>query len=389
MPIRISAFFQHWPPYSGAAALRGQSILRGLRDLPCEQGKTLRVYTTTPNTTAVDGLTVIELPVAELENSEKLSRRILGELRIGWVASREILKRGDGCDLLIISIPAYLTGVVLSAMACLSKVPYALELRDVYPQVYAEAGLIRRSSFIYRFFSWLSRRAYERAECVVAATAGLARVVQEEAPAARVHCVYNGFPDEFLSRQADKRERFTVCFHGVLGFFQDVQTLISVAAELEGQGVDVLVIGYGRQEAELRKRVPGNLVFRGRLSFEQTIAEIETCHIGLCLRKDDGISRDAFPVKVWEYLGLGIPSIVTPNCEAGDFLEANRCGYQLQSGDVDDIVRTILELKNDREALARMAQNCLEIRQSYTRGRLGTEAAKLMLDSAARHPDAC
>jgi glycosyltransferase involved in cell wall biosynthesis len=381
---RILAFFQHWPPYSGAAALRGQSILCGLRDVPFEHGKSLRVYTTTPNSTAMDRVEIVELPVRELENSERLVKRIVGELRIGWVASREILRKGGGCDLLIISIPAYLTGLVLSVMSRLYKMPYALELRDVYPQVYAEAGLIRRGSLVYCVFSYLSRLAYERAECVVTATRGLERVVRTESPGANVHFVYNGFPAQFLSRDASKHERFTVCFHGVLGFFQDIETLIRVAADLQKHEVDVLVIGYGRQESLLREGVPANLSFRGRLSFDQTIAEIEKCHLGLCLRKNDGISKDAFPVKTWEYLGLGIPSIVTPKCEAGEFLEAHGCGFQIEAGCVEEIVEKILELKRDADDLSRLSKNCRETRIYYTREKLGEQAAKLMLESVAR-----
>jgi glycosyltransferase involved in cell wall biosynthesis len=220
----------------------------------------------------------------------------------------------------------------------------------------------------------------------VTATRGLERVVRAESPGANVHFVYNGFPKAFLSRDASKHERFTVCFHGVLGFFQDIETLIHVAAALEKHEVDVLVIGYGRQEPLLRGEVPANLSFRGRLSFDQTVAEIEKCHLGLCLRKNDGISKDAFPVKTWEYLGLGIPSIVTPTCEAGDFLQANGCGFQLEAGRVAEIVEKILELKGDAGELARLSENCRRVRTAYTREKLGAQAAALILEGVAR-PD--
>ncbi len=384
MTKRIFAFFQHWPPYSGAAALRGRSILVGLRKLDVESGRTaLHVFTTTPSPTKLDGIEVSRLRVDELENSERITKRIVGELRIGWIAAREMLGMRPGCDLLIISMPAYLAGVVLSFRSRLRKLPYAVELRDVYPQVYAEAGLIRRGSLVYRLFAYLSRRVYENAECVVVATKGLERVVRSNAPKANIHCVYNGFPAEFLSRRAEKHERFTVCFHGVMGFFQDIETLIRVAAELEKHDVDVLVIGYGRQEHLLREKVPPNLSFLGRLPFDQTVAAIERCHLGLCLRKNDGISKDAFPVKVWEYLGLGMPSIVTPRCEAGDFLEANDCGFQLESGRVQDLVEKIIALKSDPAELARLAGRCRMIGAEYTRENLGAKAAEIFASQPA------
>jgi len=346
-----------------------------LRDLPDREQQSLHVYTTTPNPTAFDGVGVSVLPVDELENAERITRRILGEIRIGWVAAREILRNGG--DLLIISMPAYLAGTVLSACSHRRKMPYALEVRDVYPQVYAEAGLIRRGSLIYRFFSWLSRRAYERARCVVVATRGLERVVRADAPKANVRCVYNGFPAEFLDRTPTKHKRFTVCFHGVMGFFQDIPTLIRVAEALQPHDVDVVVIGYGRQEPLLHEDTPSNLDFLGRLPFDQTIAAIERCHLGLCLRKDDKISKDAFPVKVWEYLGLGIPSIVTPPCEAGDFLESNGCGFQFDAGEVDRIVEQVLTLKKNFAELDRLTGRCRDVGAGYTREKLGAEAASI------------
>ncbi|MEM9321273.1 MAG: hypothetical protein AAGA41_00460 [Pseudomonadota bacterium] len=78
-----------------------------------------------------------------------------------------------------------------------------------------------------------------------------------------MQCVYNGVPGDFLTPGGEKRERFTVCFHGVIGFFQDIETLIAVARELEQNDVDVVVIGYGRQESLMRGDIPANLEFLG------------------------------------------------------------------------------------------------------------------------------
>ena len=86
MPTRIFAFFQHWPPYSGAAALRGRSILLGLRDRDAAGETSLHVRTTTPDPVEFDRIEVETLPVGELENSEGIVKRVLGELRIGWIA---------------------------------------------------------------------------------------------------------------------------------------------------------------------------------------------------------------------------------------------------------------------------------------------------------------
>lgn len=381
-PLQIGAFFQHMPPYSGAAALRGASVMTGLVALEPSDSLQVRVWTTTPSAIQLPGLRVTSLPVPEVENAQGLLARALGEIRMGWVAARHMFSRANACDLVVVSTPGYVAALVISGFAKWHRVPYVLELRDVYPQVYAEAGLVKRSSWLYRIFAGLSRRMYLGARQVIAATQGLEREVREQAPAAQVRSVYNGFPSSLATRRSVKHQRFTVCFHGILGFFQDVGTLIEVARSLQAADIDVLTIGYGRKEQALQQADLPNLKFLGRLSFEDTMAQVERCHVGLCLRLDDGISKDAFPVKVWEYLGLGIPSLVTPPCEAGNFLHEHDCGLQFKTGDVQAIVSAIIMLKDDPAQLAAMTQRCRTTSTAFTREQTGLVAAQLIHQAA-------
>ena len=376
--LRVRAFFQHMPPYSGAAALRGASILGALPRVLADREAAVEAFTTTPNPALLAGVTVKSIGVPEVENARGLAFRIVGELRIGRAAARAMFDDGRRCDLAVISSPGYLAALMIAAAARRFGVPYVLELRDVYPQVYAEAGLLRRGSLLYRFFTRRTRRLYEGARAVIAATQGLARTVSEDASGATVHHVYNGFPSDLMVRRAAPHERFTVCFHGVMGFFQDIETLVEVAQRLLAHEVDMVVVGYGRKEGLVAGAGLPNLRFLGRQPFERTMVEIERCHIGLCLRKDDDISRDAFPVKVWEYLGLGLPSLVTPICEAGDFIEAQGCGKQLPAGDAGRIVEAILALQHDRGVLRAMSDRCRNAAAGYTREQTGLQAARIV-----------
>lgn len=373
----IVAFFQHMPPYSGAAALRGNSIMSSLPKLLPESR--IITYCTTPNSHLIDGVDIVSLQVPEVENALNLFRRLLGEVRIGCAAGRKMFFSRHRPRFAIISSPAYISALIQAFLAQCRGVPYVLEMRDIYPQVYAEASLIRKDSVIYRLFRLLSRRMYKGASLVLCATHGLAREVLHEAPTTQVMHIYNGFPAHLALRTASKHQRFTVCFHGVLGFFQDIDTLLHIAERLEPHGIDVVVIGYGRKEAPLQKCKLNNLRFLGRRSFEQTIEEIERCHLGLCLRLNDNVSKDAFPVKVWEYLGLGIPCIVSPPCEASDFIEENNCGFSVETGDVDKILALILKMKKERKHLNLLSYHCRNLGTEYTREKMGMAAAQAIV----------
>lgn len=358
--------------------MRGGSIVSALAHDDWRADIAVEVYTTTPGARDIPGAAIFTLPIAEVENAENLLARVVGELKIGWSAARSMLRHH--CDYAIISTPGYLAALVIAWYSRRKGVPYVLELRDIYPQVYVEANLIRNNSMLCRFFSARSRVLYEKANLVICATQGLLREVTKAAPRARATYVYNGFPGSLLHRNSTKYGRFTVCFHGTMGFFQDIESLVTIAARLEPHDIDVEVIGYGRKESLLRDVNLKNLRFHGRLTFEDTISMVEKCHIGLCLRLDDEISKDAFPVKVWEYLGLGLPSLVTPCCEAGAFLERNGCGKQFPAGSIEEMVAEILNLKTDPARLETLSVQCRRISGRYTREATGQSVADLIMD---------
>ena len=170
-----------------------------------------------------------------------------------------------------------------------------------------------------------------------------------------------------------------MCFHGILGQFQDVESVLEVAKRLGEHDIDVVVIGYGVKSALLQEATIPNLHYLGRLTFDETIDVVAGCHLGLCLRRNDEISRDALPVKVWECLGLGIPSVVTPICEAGEFLQKNGCGVQFEAGEIDSIADWIIGIRDDARRYADMAAACRNVRQQFTREQNGAEAAGIIL----------
>ncbi|MGC6534381.1 MAG: glycosyltransferase family 4 protein [Parvibaculales bacterium] len=382
---RIVAFFQHLPPYSGAAALRGHSILKSLSTR--ETFAHITAYCSNSNPSQINGVDVHALGGIEVENSLPLRHRLWRELLMGLAAGWRMFMVQKRPHLAIISSPGYIAAIVLVFFARLRRVPYVLEMRDIYPQVYAGALLMRSVSPGYRLLLAVSRKMYANAQLVICATKGLENAVLADCPKANVQTVYNGFPNSFMNRRGTKHERFTVCFHGVLGFFQDIDMLLTVVEKLQQHDIDCVVVGYGRKESQITASQLKNLRFLGRLPFDKTIDEIEKCHVGLCLRVQSQISEDAFPVKVWEYLGLGIPSIVSPACEAGDFVGRNNCGFEVAGGDIDGVLDAILLLREHQTELNRFSEACRLVSSEYTRESAGRKIGGLIYELSGTAED--
>ncbi len=217
---------------------------------------------------------------------------------------------------------------------------------------------------------------YKYASAVTTATDGLKSIIPISVR--NVTAIYNGFPSSLISYAAAKHKKFTVCFHGVMGYFQDIEKLVELIKHPEMHDIDFVVIGYGRKSDFFRSLDAKNCRFLGRLSYNETMQQISICHLGISMRSNNIISRDSFPVKVWEYIGLGIPSLVYPKSEAGDFLESNNCGIQLSSNNVDDISKIIMSVKSNKSMYDEMVRSCCLIRSSYTRENMSRGFTKIL-----------
>lgn len=378
--MRLVAVFHHFPPFPGAGAIRARSIADALANL-LQSREEMTCLTTLVSGAETRGLPyrVESLGDNPGDNRDRLYQRVLSEIRLGVRAGLRL--RTLKPQAVVVSSPGYLFAATVCAFLWVSRIPYVLDVRDLYPEVYAEAGLLKRRSVAYRAFEMLTKAMYSRADSVIAATAGLARRIEEVTSRKDVEVSYNGFPSSLRDVRQPKRERFTACFHGVMGFYQDIETLVACALALESYDIDVVVIGYGRKEHLLTQSPPANLHFLGRLPFAETIRVVSSCHVGLSLRTDEPISRDALPVKLFEYLGLGMPVVTTPPSEGGELIEILGAGFVHASGDVDGIVASIRRLRDEPELLAAQRQACDAVGDRYTREAQAAHFANVSLDA--------
>jgi glycosyltransferase involved in cell wall biosynthesis len=378
---KVVCFFESLPPSGGGgAALRGKAFAEALVEAASDStGFDVTFLTSTAQPHPISGVTIKSFSnVTNEEQNVGLLKRSFRELMLGVRVALNISKYHAKETTLVVSSPSFIAACVVCLAAIVRKIPYVLDVRDIYPQAYVASGLLSVVGLPNRVMERLSGFIYRKASLILAATKGLASEIERYRTGTRVEAVLNGFPKELLKVKPVKHDKFTVCFHGVLGFFQDVESIKILAKHLVAHDVNVVVIGYGRKTELIENASLQNLRFLGRLPFPKTIEEVAKCHVGLCLRLDESISRDAFPVKVWEYLGLGIPTIVTPYCEAGAFLEKQKCGLQFKAGAIDEMVAAILELKTNSAAYELMQKACQDIREGHTREAYAVTAAELI-----------
>ncbi len=153
------------------------------------------------------------------------------------------------------------------------------------------------------------------------------------------------------------RDKFTIGFVGSLSPWQDIETMLKALHLLiykkRQSKVRGIIVGVGKEEpAILRKIVELNLrdyvILTGGVPYEKVPAYISLFSVGIApLKGSRNKNTGSSAVKVFEYLAMKKPVIISEVGSFSDMIKNNNLGLVYQSGDASDLASKILDLSNN------------------------------------------
>jgi glycosyltransferase involved in cell wall biosynthesis len=340
-----------------------------------------------------DGIYVHRTPYGAVDNTWSLPARFLSE--VFFCASALWLVCRQRLDVFVGTSPPFPVAVVTLLASKLTSTPYVVDVRDIYPEILFATDLVDRDSWFGRFLRWVERHVYDHALLVTSVTEGLCDYVEQRTDT-DVILVRNGIdrrhfvPDDTISSNTSPSggasptgDGFVVLFHGTLGRAQNVELLLQYGRHLKRTGVrDVMlrVIGDGPRAETLTRGIDEydleeHVEYLGRVDFDDIPDHLHAADVGLSPRLDGFINQTAFPVKVYECLSCGLPVVVTPESEAGEFVVDHRVGFQHSNDDVKGIHESIMKLREDPSLYREYSQRAIRVSDSFDRHSLARELA--------------
>jgi glycosyltransferase involved in cell wall biosynthesis len=383
--MKVGLISYHFPPENAAAAVRMGPFVEAW----AEAGDTVQVFThrrMQDEKSALDNrenVSIHRTTVGTVDNTRSLPVRFLSEIAFCLSVIGAVLR--NRIDVLVCTSPPFLVAATTLVLSMLSATPYVIDVRDTFPEVLFAAGVVGRNSLVGRFLAWLEKRLYDQALFVVSVTVGCVSHI-EALTDNDVVLIRNGVDSSRFTRDQPSRPQddFVVLFHGTLGRFQNVDLLLCYAQYLDDTDVPdvrLRVLGDGPKADRLRRGIAergldGRIDFVGHVDFEEIPAHINRADVGFSPRVNGFISETAFPVKVYECLGCGVPVVVTPKGDAGGFVERNRVGFQHSNDNVEAIHESIWRLKEDAELYRDYSDRAVRLAKSFDRHVLGRKFFK-------------
>ncbi len=402
--FRILFLSHFYPPEMGGAASR----ISGLAKWLAKFGHEVTVITGYPNYPTgkiypeyqnkkvneeiVDGVKVMRVKVFA-SSYQSVIIRLVNYFTLFISAFWRGISKKNNYDIIIASSPPLTIGILGLFLSKIHKIPWIFDIRDIWPDVAVEAGMLKKNGLMHRLSARLANYLYKHATHITPVTDGkLVKIEKSGNPRNKISLVSNGVDFDLIDNsykinwrsKLNLQDKFLIVYAGLIGIAQGVNVIIESAIRLRNNSkIHFLIVGEGVQKQKLLNRVNTlgleNITFLPNQPKELIPSLLDTSDIALIPLVSNKL-LDAIPSKLLEAWACKLPVILVAGGEAAEVMTKVRGGVVLNSGDIKGIETAIIELYNSPELRKKYIKNGYEyVSKSFNRETLAREMEKVLL----------
>ncbi len=237
--------------------------------------------------------------------------------------------------------------------------PVVLDVHDTFPELFATKFSASGRGLAERLLRWEEWGCAAFSSHVVVVTEQARRRLNSRGVGVNKTTVVMNSPDERVFGPPRPPVRWPlqgplrILYHGGLAPRFGVETLIRAVGQVPQ--VELRVCGSGEERERLaalaHQLAPGRVdVAREPVPFAQIPAELERAHIGVVPTLHDSFTELLLPVKLLEYVHMGLPVIASRLPCIGDYFTEGQELRMFTPGDPQDLAAALRELSLDPSA---------------------------------------
>ncbi len=379
--VRILFLSHFYPPEMGGAASRISGLARWL----VKFGHNVTVITGYPNYPIgkiypdyknqknkiefIDGVQILRSKVLPVSYQSVLVR-LLNYFTLFFTALWSGIRKRNNFDIVIASSPPLTIGILGLILSKIYKIPWIFDIRDIWPDVAVEAGMVKEDGIVDRLSKKLADYLYKQATYITPVTERkLTKIEKIDIHTSKISVVFNGVDFDLINNMKQKdwrselglENKFILSYAGLIGIAQGVNVIIETAIRLKLENnIHFLIVGEGIEKQKLQNRVKSlglsNITFLPSQPKESIPSLLTTSDIALIPLVSDKL-LDAVPSKLLEAWACKLPVILIAGGEAADIVSKAQGGIVVSSNDVEGIMTAIIKLKDSPALMNKYSQN--------------------------------
>ena len=183
----------------------------------------------------------------------------------------------------------------------------------------------------------------------------------DDYPFVRNYKTVQNFPDlaQIMAIDEPKHDRFALAYMGGISEIRGADVMQQAFDRLRAKGHDVEMhlVGPGALSSPRADQpTPDGITMHGFLPAKEGFRVISRCHVGLAVLKPIPNYVRSFPTKMFEYMAMGLPIIVSDFPLYRNALGDSACAYLVDPTRVDEVANALTELIEDPEHAAQMGR---------------------------------
>ncbi len=373
--MRILFFSHYFPPEGNAPASRTYENCKAwVRD-----GHDVTVVTCVPNSPdgvvyegyrnrlrqreVVDGIEVVRVWTYVAANKGTMLR-ILNFVSYMFSAAffAMFMRRPD---IVIGTSPQFFCGWAGLIVSKLRRLPFILEIRDLWPESIYAVGAMRNAPLL-RFLELVEKWMYAGATRIVTVGDGYKqKLLEKGVPEAEISVVTNGADLEFftprppsveLRNQFGLESKFVCASVGTLGMGSGLKVVPLAAKILREKGRDdlmFLLVGDGAVRTDIEALVAEhhlkNVVLTGRQPKKLMPDFIATADVCLSHLQRNDLFKTVLPSKIFEAMAMSRPMILGVEGFAADLLRRAEAGICIEPDNPEALAAAVERLADNRD----------------------------------------
>ena len=298
-------------------------------------------------------------------------------------------------DIIIATCPTPFAALAAWMTAAIRRVPFILEVSDLWPASIIAVGAMRKSFIIY-LLEKLELFLYKQAQKIVVLTFAFQKnLIDRGVKSEKIATILNGVnlnkysptPKNLglAARYGISADHFVVGYIGTFGMAHSLEHILYAAELLKDHPtIRFILVGTGAEREKLitlvTNKVLNNVCIIEQQPKEAIPAFWSLCDIALVHLKNSPVFAEVIPSKLFEAMGMGIPILISaPPGEATTIVIKEKIGVVLPPENPAALAETILSLgQNKKNLLPTFANHCIRAAPKYSREQQAYLVLKIM-----------
>ena len=339
----------------------------------------------------IDGINVV-IVGTKYSNKQSFLRRIISFLSFSFLSVFAGL-RIKNVDMIYATSTPLTVGIPAMILRWLKRVPFVFEVRDQWPEIPIELGVIK-SRILIRLLLWLEKTIYKRSSAIVSLSPGMVegikKVISYEK---RIEVVPNSCDTDVFNPDIDGSEvrdkygwadKFVLLHFGAMGRVNNLEFVVDAAYKLrENENIHFVLAGDGGQKGTLREKIENlelkNIQILDSEPKKELVKLVAACDVSMVTIANYRILENNSANKFFDSLSAGKPILLNYSGWQREILEENKAGSGCDLCDIKQFLEKILCFESNRDLITKMGQNARSIAlERFNRDKLAASVLLLL-----------